>query len=313
MVSFNVDIDSPKTLLKYWGISRTSYNAGDLDYFYEVSMERALALFRDCGIKVTFFCVGEELENNSKAGSLVKEAHCAGHEIANHSYSHPYEFRNLSEADLYAQIERCSDVIESLTGHRPVGFRAPGYDIDESVINLLERLSYEYDSSAFWSSLKPLFKRYHRLFREGDVYEGFGESSHRLPNSPYYPSRDKWQSRGPRRNLIEIPLARTRILNLPFYSNFHLMLGDLPRRLSIGLMRQRYFVYTFHLVEFVDFNDRIPKELMPHPNIRTSAIEKLDRIKDTIKRITKRYCALRMDEFARGHKNLSLEVKATIS
>ncbi len=88
-VLVHVDIDSPATLLKFWG-GGGEFDGDQLDSFYRVAMERALSIFKACGVPATFFCVGSELDRSKQAAGLIRQAFSSGHEIANHTYSHPY-------------------------------------------------------------------------------------------------------------------------------------------------------------------------------------------------------------------------------
>lgn len=307
-VSFHIDMDSPQKILEFWGVKNISYSKDDLNRFYEISMSRAISLFEEYGIHITFFAVGEELECSEKARDLVKKAYRKGHEIANHTFSHTLSPTKLGREKLRDEIEKCSDVIKGLTGKNPVGFRAPGYDINGSILDILEELSFTYDSSAFWTILNPLWKCYRKIFYKNSGHSGFGESGSRLPNMPYYPSRNNWQERGPYRGIIEVPLPRTKIFNMPFYNNFHLSMDKIYRRLDINMMKSPYFVYLFHLIEFVDSNDNIPKELYVHPNTKIGITDKLNIMRDTISRIVKKSRPVKTDEFVKQY-GLSLNYK----
>lgn len=72
-------------------------------------------------VKATFFVVGE----NAKAyPDIVRKASLAGHEIDNHTYSHPELNRNtLSE--VVAEIVGAQEVITGLTDQEPRYFRPP--------------------------------------------------------------------------------------------------------------------------------------------------------------------------------------------
>ena len=300
-VSFHVDLDSPRKLLEFWGHDDIHV---DLDSFYDVAMERALSLFKSCGVPVTFFCVGEEIAKSVKARELIREAFFAGHEIANHTYSHPLGLANFDRTNIRLEIEQCSNIIREITGENPVGFRSPGYSIDDSTLDILEELSFQYDSSAFCSLLNPFLNYYYKLFRKGSNHqEAFASNFYRIPHGPYYPSRNNWKAKGTSREIVEIPIPRTRVLNLPFYNNFHLSLGGFLRKLTIFSMSQPYIVYLFHLIEFVDLNDGIPTELRIHPNVKMEIKEKLKAMQDTIMLMTKNRQVVRTDEFVRHFKD----------
>ena len=89
-------------------------------------------------IKVTFFVVGQWVD---KYPESVKALYDAGHEVMNHSDTHPY-MTKLSEADIISNVTSCGDKIESVTGEKPFLFRPPYGDYDDKVINTLRSIGY---------------------------------------------------------------------------------------------------------------------------------------------------------------------------
>src|SRR5438876_7114523 len=72
-------------------------------------------------IKATFFVIGE---NVAEHPDIVAWAAREGHEIGNHSWSHP-NFAKMSEEGVRSQLRRTDDVIKSATGLRPTLLRPP--------------------------------------------------------------------------------------------------------------------------------------------------------------------------------------------
>lgn len=295
-VFLHVDIDSTDTLLRFWGYGQLK---SDLDLFYQKAMDRALALFDRFSVKGGFFCVGKELETCRSAARMILKAHSDGHEIGNHTYTHPYGFTKLPLETIGSEIERCSQAIKNVTGCRPAGFRAPSYDSSGRVIDLVRQSDFTYDSSAYWSWLLPLMKTRHAFFSKKKPSGEFGRGSLGVPRDPYYPGKDDWRRPGKNEGLLEIPLARSTCFGLPFYNNFHLMAGSAYRSMSLFWMNQPVLVYLIHLIEFVDLTDGIPGELRVHPNVKTLASKKIAFLEQTIRLLLKKYEALRADEFTR--------------
>jgi peptidoglycan/xylan/chitin deacetylase (PgdA/CDA1 family) len=77
-----------------------------------------LAVYR---IPATFFQCGANVD---RLPDIARAVALAGHEIGNHSYSHPYFFLR-SPAAIEAELRRAQESIERHTGSRPVWFRAP--------------------------------------------------------------------------------------------------------------------------------------------------------------------------------------------
>lgn len=308
IVSFHVDVDSPIKLLDFYGLRNSNYTSHDLDDFYRIALKRALSLFDTCNIKVTFFVVGEELEKSSIARGKIQEACLLGHEIANHTYTHYLGLTKLDEQAIYAEIARCSEIIEKITGAPPQGFRAPGYDMNNKVMDILEKLHIQYDSSGNWSMLTPVIQMYHKLFRkETTIHSGYSETSRRLPLLPYYPSKENWQLATEYREIVEVPLPRTKLLKMPFYSNFHLLTPMSYRSTSIKHMKLKFFVYLMHLNEFIDLTDHVPPSLYRHPNLKTAVAKKIHILENIILKITERYQNIRTDQFLERYRKIGLE------
>lgn len=88
-------------------------------------------------IKTTFFVVGEWVD---KYPESVKQLADAGHEIMNHSDTHPH-MPTLSVQQMTDEINVCNDKIEKITGRRPTLFRAPYGEYDNNLIDALSSLN----------------------------------------------------------------------------------------------------------------------------------------------------------------------------
>lgn len=93
---------------------------------------KVLDMLKSKGVKATFFILGENLYSESQK-ALVKRAHDEGHEIANHSYSHPLPFTSLSINEVKEQLNKTDDAIKSIIGEVPVLFRPPGGGYNQSI------------------------------------------------------------------------------------------------------------------------------------------------------------------------------------
>lgn len=85
-------------------------------------------------VKATFFVVGEWVDKYPKS---VKALSDAGHEIMNHSDTHP-DMVNISKEEMSKEIESCNDKIEKVTGKRPILFRAPYGSYNNTLIDCIE-------------------------------------------------------------------------------------------------------------------------------------------------------------------------------
>jgi len=78
-------------------------------------------------IKATFFVIGE---NVAEHPDIVARAAREGHEIANHSWSHP-NLAKMSDEGVRRQLRQTDEAIKSATGTRPTLLRPPYGSITE--------------------------------------------------------------------------------------------------------------------------------------------------------------------------------------
>ncbi len=87
-------------------------------------------------VKATFFVIGENLKDNP---ALAGRIHAGGHEMGNHTMSHPWMFRMLFSS-IREDILLCQDEIEKITGYRPRFFRQPVGINNPSVMKVIDGL-----------------------------------------------------------------------------------------------------------------------------------------------------------------------------
>ena len=105
----------------------------DLDYQADTDALPGLVRLADrVGVPMTLFSIGALVDADP---GPYREAAQAGHEIANHTHTHPnnpvlcpdHEFWDLSADDMADEIGRAQDALERHTGQRPTGFRTPHF------------------------------------------------------------------------------------------------------------------------------------------------------------------------------------------
>ena len=85
-------------------------------------------------VKSTFFLVKQWVD---KYPDDVKEIAARGHDVGNHSATHPH-MSELSSEQQNAEIGNCNDAIESLTGSCPTLFRAPYGEYNDALVKNLK-------------------------------------------------------------------------------------------------------------------------------------------------------------------------------
>jgi len=91
----------------------------------------------------TFFMVGKMVQQYP---DLARQILAEGHELANHSYTHP-NLTKLTQQEIFAEVLRARTVIKEVTGQQTHLFRPPGGNIDLFVKKQLRALDY---NIAFW-------------------------------------------------------------------------------------------------------------------------------------------------------------------
>ncbi|HEY8392827.1 MAG TPA: polysaccharide deacetylase family protein [Capillibacterium sp.] len=123
---YSVGTDEKKVALSFdatWGADQTP---------------ELLRILRENQVRTTFFLCGLWLE---KYPEMVKKIAAEGHELANHSYSHPH-MNNLSEREIAHELNRTHHLIKELTGQNPTLFRPPFGEYNNKVIETARACGY---------------------------------------------------------------------------------------------------------------------------------------------------------------------------
>ena len=123
---YNVDTEEKVLSISFdaaWGDSNTKGLLDILDKY---------------DVKANFFLVGFWAE---KYPEMVKEIAARGHEIGNHSATHPH-MSKLSEAQIREELRRCSDLVKSITGKPTTLFRPPYGEYNDAVVRVSREEGY---------------------------------------------------------------------------------------------------------------------------------------------------------------------------
>ena len=115
--------------------------------------QRIFRIFDERGIKLSIYLVGRDLEREENQDQVRKWS-AAGHEIGNHSLSHPYDLGALSRAEIDREISIAHEMIADTVGRPPRGFSAPFWSTSRRMLDSLRRQGYTYDASLFPSWLR---------------------------------------------------------------------------------------------------------------------------------------------------------------
>ncbi|KON92700.1 hypothetical protein AF331_06285 [Rossellomorea marisflavi] len=87
-------------------------------------------------VYATFFLEGRWVKNNPKLARMIVEA---GHEVGNHSYSHP-DMKSLQTSKVRDELKRTNDIIEVTTGEKVKWFAPPSGSYRDEVVEIADEM-----------------------------------------------------------------------------------------------------------------------------------------------------------------------------
>ena len=111
-------------------------------YGPRTGVPRLLRLLDRAGIRATFFVPGYSAERWPDAVRSIRDA---GHEIAHHGYLHEGS-RNATPEEEERRLLRGLDALEAVAAVRPIGYRAPNWELSYAMPAILARHGFRYDS-----------------------------------------------------------------------------------------------------------------------------------------------------------------------
>jgi polysaccharide deacetylase family protein (PEP-CTERM system associated) len=121
---------------------------GRLESRVAANTRRLLDIFEESNVRGTFFILGLVAERHP---DLVHDIARQGHEIASHGYAHRLVYDQTPQA-FRDDVRRAKALLESATGARVLGYRAPSYSITPRslwALDILAEEGHEYDASIF--------------------------------------------------------------------------------------------------------------------------------------------------------------------
>lgn len=260
LAAVSVDLDAIRHYRSLYGLSPS----GAAHQAHDVALPRLAEFASDAGIPLTLFVVGEDLERRETAAAIRTLA-SEGHEIASHSHRHRYDLTRLDRGAQRDDVLSAAEAIERLVGERPVGFRAPGYTMTDTLCDVLEDAGVEYDSSVFpcppYWALKA--SKLALLALAGRSSRSILDHPRVLaaPRGPYRIGRPYWRRGG---GLLELPIQVAGPLRLPYIGTTLTLLG--PRgaaALTRWVVGAPLVNLELHAIDLLDRDDDL-QELARH-------------------------------------------------
>jgi len=191
--------------VEYWFCNEflTKYLPEEKEDQLTESVTPILHLLDTYNTKATFFILGTVAEQYPE---IVETIFKRGHEIASHAYSHKTLYE-LGKEGFEEEIKKSIDLLQSITGEMPIGFRAPSFSINQSTswaFEILKRYGFKYDASIF--PIKTML---------------YGVP--KAPLYPYRPSIEDITKEDHSNSLVEFPMTVIRLgVNFPVAGGFYL-------------------------------------------------------------------------------------------
>lgn len=256
---------------------------------YDAALPRLASFAAAHGIPVTLFAIGQDLARAENATAL-RALSDAGHPVENHSYGHHYDLVRRSPGEIRDEIARGAEAIARVTGRAPVGFRAPGYTVDDGVFDALEDLGVAFDSSVFpcppYYGAKALVMAAQRV--RGRRSAAILDSPRVLlaPARPYRPGRPWW--RPGQRRIVELPIQVTPWVRLPVIGTSVALAGPTGARLlARACAGEPWVQLELHGMDFLDRSDGL-EALAPHqPELRVPLDRRLAALSAFVEELTR--------------------------
>lgn len=133
-----------------------------LRYGPEVAVPRILETYRNLGIRQSFYIPAWCIEQFPKAVKAIVDD---GHEIGQHGYMHENPLAASNDENLY-WIRRCKKIIANATGQAPRGYRAPLYNFNGDLAEMILDEGFTYDCSLQGDDIPYILKH-----PKGDLVE----------------------------------------------------------------------------------------------------------------------------------------------
>jgi peptidoglycan-N-acetylglucosamine deacetylase len=214
--------------LEYWWDAEflKPYAPEKRDDLISESVNPVLDVLKKYQTKATFFVQGKVAE---KYPNIINLIAAEGHEIGSHGYTHD-RLHKLGKKQFEEEIKKSIDILGS---YNCIGFRAPSFSVDNSVLwylDILEKYGFKYDSSVF-----PV-----------------KTSLYGIPKAPltaYKPSKEDLAIHDPQGLLFEFPLSALSLRkNIPVAGGFYFRMipGPIFNYCIRKITKSRPAVLYFH-------------------------------------------------------------------
>ena len=295
-VSVGVDVDALKYYFQIHGLDAADAS----DAAWSLGVPRFLALFSEVGCSATFYCVASDLDD-ALPRRMVQDMVKQGHEVGNHTLDHHYGLTTLSAAEIYNQVSTARLRLEDVSGSPVVGFRAPGYHLNGTVLRAASASGHTYDTSVFpcipYYLAKATIMGFMRI--NGRVSKSVLGHPECLiaPREPYVACLRNPYQRADKQGLDEFPISV--LGGVPLIGTAFTAMGRIG---SLGVAaaaakRFKHLTLEFHAADLLSIDeDGLPPQLSVQPDLRVSWTSKYQNFASVLQKLGKIAVFRRLDE-----------------
>ena len=292
-VSFTIDVDCGIGDKKLKNGEIINVNSALVSQGFEKAVPRFLELLDSMDAKGTFFIVSRTVKTKTSENLLRKIVEL-GHEIGSHTSCHNKNYGKGTYDNVLAELSDSKLSLENLIGKEVIGFRAPGYYINNKIYDCLIEAGYRYSSSVnaslMYNSMKYAASLIGIMKKSKDVDYPISFSSLFKSNSIGFYGKDGIDSSSytKQEKLVEIPISCDGLQLAPSVIFFHDMIMPkfITRSYIHHVSKLNFSNFVFHDFEFLEQSD-VPDESMPFTT--NLSINKKFKRMDLLKTISEKY------------------------
>ncbi len=123
-----------------------SINIDKIDKLLCEETDDVLQYISEKGGRVSIFVIGKDLER-PVIKKYIKKWFNEGHEIGNHSWSHPVNLGSLSYKRIFDEVYKTELLIQEIIGKKSNGFISPSWSYSKKLAKALIKNDFQYDHS----------------------------------------------------------------------------------------------------------------------------------------------------------------------
>jgi len=271
LAAININFDSVAEAIGF------SHKIKD-DPAYTRAADRFLLLAQKYKFKYSIYVVGKDLLRKNHR-QMVKNWSRMGHEIGNHSWSHPPDLGSQAENEILKEVKQAHEAIVDITRIPPSGFISPSWASSDRLLKVLSGLGYAYDTSYFpsWLIFPTILKLFINRSRNKNCLKILDRKDWQIN---LFGSRKKYKKNG----IIILPLP-TNKWRVACWHTLGFKIGwDNHKKILLDCLKELDdFYYLVHPADLLEVRDLGKIKNMPHwERIEVPLNEKFKRLEEMI-------------------------------